>query len=58
MSIKIREYPGVHIKTRDLREGKIPLLRWRPKAKYTWCAGSAISTSLTDLKEGKIIGRK
>ena len=58
MSVKIKEYPGVHIRTRDLREGRVPLVRWRPKAKYTWSAGAAISKFLNELKEGRIIGRK
>ncbi|MFQ6080697.1 MAG: Zn-ribbon domain-containing OB-fold protein [Candidatus Bathyarchaeia archaeon] len=58
MSAKIREYPGEEIKTRDLREGRVPVVRWRPEAKYAWAAGAAMSRFLKELKKGRIIARR
>jgi len=58
MSAKIKEYPGVRIKTRDLREGRIPVVRWRPAAKYAWSAGVAMSRFLRELKNARIIARR
>jgi len=58
MSVKIKEYPGSAIGTEDLREGRVPVVRWRPNAKYAWSAGVAISRFLKELKNGKIIARK
>lgn len=58
MSEKIKEYPGVRIRTRDLREGKIPVERWRPAARYAWATGVAMGRFLEELKKGKIIARK
>lgn len=58
MSEKIKEYPGVRISTRDLREGKVPVERWRPSVRYAWATGVAMGRFLEELKEGKIIARK
>ena len=58
MSEKIKEYPGVRISTTDLREGKVPVERWRPSAKYAWATGVAMGRFVEELKEGKIIARK
>lgn len=58
MSAKIRKYPGEGIRTADLRAGNVPVARWKPKAKYAWSAGIAMSRFLEELKKGKIIGRK
>lgn len=58
MSAKIGKYPGERIRTADLRAGKVPVARWKPKAKYAWSAGIAMSRFLEELKNGKIIGRK
>ena len=58
MSEKIKEYPGERIRTRDLREGKIPVERWRPAARYAWATGVAMSRFLRELRNGRIIARK
>ena len=34
MSEKIKEYPGERIKTADLRAGLVPLIKYKPEAKY------------------------
>jgi len=58
MSEKIKKYPGEEITTKDLREGRVPLIKWKPKAKYAWTAGPAMSRFLKELKDGRIIARK
>ena len=55
MSAKIKHYPGEVLETKDIKEGKIPTERCRPKAKFAWSAGIAISRFLDELKNGKII---
>lgn len=55
MSEKIKSYPGFRISTADLREGRVPYLADRPKARYAWSAGIAMSRFLEELKNGKII---
>ena len=58
MSEKIKKYPGERIRTADLRKGKIPVTKWKPKVRYAWSAGIAMSRFLEELKNGKIIARK
>jgi hypothetical protein len=58
MSSKIRKYAGERIKTDDLRKGRVPVERWRPKIRYAWSTGTAMSRFLKELKNGKIIARK
>jgi len=58
MSEKIKKYPGEEIATKDLREGRVPLIKWKPKARYAWTAGPAMSRFLKELKDGRIIARK
>jgi len=55
MSAKIKKYAGEEIRSADMKEGKVPTLRYRPKARYVWSAGIAMSRFLTELKNGKII---
>ncbi len=55
MSAKIKHFPGEEVETKDIREGKIPTEKFRPKAKFAWSAGVAISKFLDELKNGKII---
>ncbi|MFP3985435.1 MAG: Zn-ribbon domain-containing OB-fold protein [Candidatus Bathyarchaeia archaeon] len=55
MSEKIKHFPGEEVKGSDIREGKIPTVKYRPKAKYLWSAGVAMSRFLEGLKEGKIV---
>ena len=58
MSEKIKEYPGHPLSEEDIRTGKVLTTTWRPKARYKYAAGVAISRFLEELKNGKIIGRK
>lgn len=55
MSAKIKKYAGEEVKSADIKEGKIPTFRFRPKARYLWSAGVAMSRFLNELKNGKII---
>ena len=56
MSEKIKNYPGEELKGRDIREGRVPAIRHRPKVRYLWAAGVAMSRFIEGLKAGKIIG--
>ncbi|UCG37122.1 MAG: Zn-ribbon domain-containing OB-fold protein [Candidatus Bathyarchaeota archaeon] len=56
MSEKIESYPGEELKSSDIREGKVPSVRHRPRVRYLWAAGVAMSRFLEGLKDGKIIG--
>ncbi len=58
MSEKIRKYPGESIRTEDLRQGRLPVIKWSAKAKYAWTTGPAMSRFLKELKNGRIIARK
>jgi len=58
MSAKIKKYPGERIRTKDLVAGKVPVIKWRPQAKYAWTAGPAMSRFLRELQNGRIIARK
>ncbi len=55
MSAKIKNYPGEALETKDVKEGKVPTEKFRPKAKFAWSAGIAMSRFLEELKNGKII---
>jgi len=55
MSAKIKNYSGEELETKKIREGKVPTEKFRPKAKFAWSAGIAISRFLDELKNGKII---
>jgi uncharacterized OB-fold protein len=54
MSAKIKHYPGEEVKSRDIKDGKIPTVKFRPNAKYLWSAGIAMSRYLEGFKEGRI----
>jgi len=58
MSAKIKEYAGVEVKSADIKEGKVPTVRFRPKARYMWSAGIAMSRFLSELRNGKIIASR
>jgi len=58
LSAKIKEYSGHPLKSAEIREGKVPTVRWRPKARYMWSAGIAMSRFLNELKNGRIIATK
>lgn len=55
MSAKIKNYSGEAVESKDIREGKIPTEKFKPKAKFAWSAGKAISKFLEELKNGRII---
>lgn len=55
MSVKIKHFPGEEIKIKDLEEGKVLFESFRPRARYAWSAGIAISRFLEELKNGRII---
>lgn len=55
---KVKEIPGVSLSDADIRQGKVLLLEWHPKARYAWDAGIAYGRFLSELKQGRIIGVK
>lgn len=55
MSEKIKHYSGETLKSADLKEGRVPTEKLRPKVKFAWSAGIAIGRFLEELKKGKII---
>jgi len=55
MSTKIKNYQGESIESKDIKEGRIPTEKFKPKAKFAWSAGIAMSRFLEELKNGKII---
>lgn len=55
MSEKIKHYSGEALKSADIKEGIVPTEKCRPKAKFAWSAGMAMSRFLEELKNGKII---
>jgi len=55
MSAKIKNYRGEALESKNIREGKVPSEKWRPKAKFAWSAGIALSRFLDELKNGRII---
>lgn len=58
MSAKTEKYAGERIKTDDLRKGRVPVERWKPKIRYAWSTGTAMSRFLKELKQERIIARK
>jgi len=55
MSAKIKHYPGEEVKSEDIRAGKVGAVRFRPRIRYAWSAGVAMSRFLEELKNGKIL---
>ena len=55
MSERTKNFPGTPVKTKAIREGKIPTVRMRPKVKFAWSAGIAMGRFLDELKNGRII---
>ena len=48
---------GTSLKDKDFKNKTIITTHWKPKAEYRWSAGVAIGYYLSQLKEGKIVGR-
>jgi len=55
VSAKIKHYPGEEVKSEDIKTGKVSAVRFRPRIRYAWSAGVAMSRFLEELKNGKIL---
>lgn len=55
MSAKIKHYHGEEVKSEDLKAGKVAAVRFRPRIRYAWSAGVAMSRFLEELKNGQIL---
>ena len=55
MSAKIKHYSGEEVKSEDIKAGKVGAVRFRPRIRYAWSAGVAMSRFLEELKNGKIL---
>ncbi len=53
-----KKWPGTPLKASDLTEGKVITEEWEPEAKYAWSTGESMSRFLSELKEGKLVGRQ
>ncbi len=49
---------GTELTGKDLEAGLVPVVRYRPEARYAWSAGQAMSRFLEELKAGRFIGRR
>lgn len=58
MSAKIKHYRGVELEPEDLKKGKVLSKQDEAGFRYSWAVGVAIGRFLSELKNGKIIGRK
>lgn len=58
MELEKFELGGTHYKDKDVEEGKILALAWKPELRYAWDDGVAIGRYLAELKRGRIIARK
>lgn len=48
---------GTPLKDNDFKKKTVVMTHWKPKAEYRWSAGVAIGYFLSQLREGKIMGR-
>ena len=55
MSEKIKNYQGEPVSVEEIKEGRVPTVKARPKVKFAWSAGVAIGKFLEELKEGRIV---
>src|SRR5207247_3731013 len=58
MSQKITSYPGHEITSDELKEGKYIDVYYKFVPRYSWAAAVAISRSLAELKNGRVVARK
>jgi uncharacterized OB-fold protein len=58
MELEKYELGGTYYKEKDLKDGKLLSLGWKPKLQYAWDDGVAIGRYLAELKKGNIIARK
>lgn len=50
--------PGTQVSGKDIAEKKVTYTWWEPEVQYSWALGPAMSRFLTELKKGRIIGRR
>jgi len=53
--MKIKRYSGEEVKSEDIKAGRVGAIRFRPRIKYSWSAGVAMSRFLEELKNGRIL---
>ena len=58
MTTRIKEFPGTPLTNDEFKKGKVLTVKGGPKAEYAWDTGVAIGHYLTELKEGRIVGRR
>jgi len=58
MELEKYELGATHYKEKDLEEGRLLSLQWKPKLQYAWDDGVALGRYLKELKKGRIIARK
>ncbi len=57
MTVNIKQWPGTALATRDLEQGHVLTVKYKPRAEYAWDAGVAIARYLEELKAGRLIAR-
>ncbi len=50
--------PGTPLSDEAIREGKVLTLEWPASLRYAWDTGVAVGRFLSELKNGRIIGRR
>ncbi|HCJ10471.1 MAG TPA: DNA-binding protein [Clostridiales bacterium] len=58
MTVRIKEWPGTALSSKDFETGRVLTVHHKPKAEYRWDAGVAIGRYLRELKEGRLIARR
>jgi uncharacterized OB-fold protein len=51
-------HAGVEISSDEMRSGKYAITPYSALFRYDWAAGEAVGRFLTELKEGRIVGRR
>jgi hypothetical protein len=52
------EFRGTALSKEDFDRGRVITAFYRPNAKYAWATGIAIGRFLSELRDGRIVGRK
>lgn len=58
MSSKVSRYPGTEITSKESREEKYLVSKYKTVLRYSWAAGKATSRFMEGLKDGEIWGRR
>ncbi|MFW6113575.1 MAG: Zn-ribbon domain-containing OB-fold protein [Actinomycetota bacterium] len=58
MELEKYELGGTHYKEKEVKDGKLLSLPWKPELAYAWDDGVAIGRYLAEMREGRIIARK